>query len=410
MTMSPENIATHLREALAPTDNRDPVERAFVYLADIGRQMISAMAALRVNDPDLAVSDAESKLEAAVAPFTEAIAAIDADMSRAVMAVLTNPGPVPYDHTTPLFPQTVVDKVTREIVQRDAAFDDLDKTALARSKAVQTGAKFYTARDLRRSACLYAIAELAGKGWTEAEGHLSDLAHGYDPNTDRADRTLTGFVFALPDHPARPHIVAGKFQSDKYPTCPPGKCPLNVEDPTAQDLLWTYAQRRRELDAEFADDLEYALRNAGYTPGSPRPATSLAPGGVNEFTLNADAVIHPNGFRMYVDGSLMITSTVTLASAEPRKRACDTMGLEFARQELDEAADALATAKRIDAERDDGDDDLRIAHEIHEAAALEFARAELEVEYQFPDRGTPQGDMIEHLRAKADPTTGIVKS
>lgn len=65
------------------------------------------------------------------------------------------------------------------------------------------------------------------------------------------------------------HInVDGKFQSDKYPTCPAGKVPLSVEDHTAQDLLWQYAQRRRAVDAEFADDLELALRSAGYTPPS----------------------------------------------------------------------------------------------------------------------------------------------
>jgi hypothetical protein len=56
------------------------------------------------------------------------------------------------------------------------------------------------------------------------------------------------------------------FQSDKYPTCPPGKVPLSVKDPTAQDLLWQYAQRRREIDAEFSDDLETALLNAGFVP------------------------------------------------------------------------------------------------------------------------------------------------
>jgi hypothetical protein len=60
------------------------------------------------------------------------------------------------------------------------------------------------------------------------------------------------------------HIVNGKFQSDKYPTCPPGKVPLSVEDPNAQDLLWEYAQRRRKMDAEFSDDLETALKAAGY--------------------------------------------------------------------------------------------------------------------------------------------------
>lgn len=62
------------------------------------------------------------------------------------------------------------------------------------------------------------------------------------------------------------HLVRGQFQSDKYPTCPSGKVPLSVRDPTAQDLLWRYAQRRRSVDAEFSDDLEYALREAGYVP------------------------------------------------------------------------------------------------------------------------------------------------
>lgn len=66
------------------------------------------------------------------------------------------------------------------------------------------------------------------------------------------------------------HIVNGQFQSDKYPTCPPGKVPLSVKDTTAQDLLWEYAQRRRVVDAEFADDLETALKAAGYVPkGAP---------------------------------------------------------------------------------------------------------------------------------------------
>lgn len=58
----------------------------------------------------------------------------------------------------------------------------------------------------------------------------------------------------------------GEFQSDKYPTCPPGKVPLSVKDPTAQDLLWEYAQRRRAVDAEFSFDLETVLRAAGYAP------------------------------------------------------------------------------------------------------------------------------------------------
>lgn len=62
------------------------------------------------------------------------------------------------------------------------------------------------------------------------------------------------------------HLIDGTFKSDKYPSCPLGKVPLSVKDPTAQGLLWEYAQRRRVVDAEFSDDLEQALRNAGYDP------------------------------------------------------------------------------------------------------------------------------------------------
>ena len=65
------------------------------------------------------------------------------------------------------------------------------------------------------------------------------------------------------------HLIDGEFQSDKYPTTPRGKVPLSVKDKTAQDLLWEYAQRRREVDAEFSDDLEIALHNAGYVPSNP---------------------------------------------------------------------------------------------------------------------------------------------
>lgn len=62
------------------------------------------------------------------------------------------------------------------------------------------------------------------------------------------------------------HLIAGEFQSDKYQTTPRGKVPLSCKDPTAQDLLWEYAQRRRVIDAEFSDDLEQALIGAGYKP------------------------------------------------------------------------------------------------------------------------------------------------
>jgi hypothetical protein len=60
------------------------------------------------------------------------------------------------------------------------------------------------------------------------------------------------------------HLIDGKFQSNKYPTCPRGKVPLSCEDQMAQDLLWEYALRRRAVDVGFSDDLKIALINAGY--------------------------------------------------------------------------------------------------------------------------------------------------
>ena len=62
------------------------------------------------------------------------------------------------------------------------------------------------------------------------------------------------------------HIVDGEFQSDKYPSTPRGKVPLSVKDKAAQPLLWQYAQTHRSIDPEFSDDLETALRAAGYSP------------------------------------------------------------------------------------------------------------------------------------------------
>ena len=85
------------------------------------------------------------------------------------------------------------------------------------------------------------------------------------------------------------HLKDGKFQSDKYPTCPPGKVPLSVKDPTAQDLLWVYAQRRRTVDAEFSDDLETALRAAGYSPAA-QHGVSVLPVTVHDHYYRADCI------------------------------------------------------------------------------------------------------------------------
>ena len=61
------------------------------------------------------------------------------------------------------------------------------------------------------------------------------------------------------------HIVAGEFKSDKFPGCPAGMVPLSTSSPRAMDLLWELAQRYKEKDPEFAEDLEFALRAKGYS-------------------------------------------------------------------------------------------------------------------------------------------------
>lgn len=96
---------------------------------------------------------------------------------------------------------------------------------------------------------------------------------GIDPDVLRANLNAYCDDAAKKRTATGPHLIDGEFQSDKYPTCPRGKVPLSVKDPTAQDLLWQYAQRRRVVDAEFAGDLEAALAIAGYTrPTAPERA------------------------------------------------------------------------------------------------------------------------------------------
>ena len=72
------------------------------------------------------------------------------------------------------------------------------------------------------------------------------------------------------------HIIDGEFQSDKYPDTPRGLIPFKATDPVAQPFLWAYAQRRREVDAVFADDLEWVLRKAGYEPPAMTEQSALA--------------------------------------------------------------------------------------------------------------------------------------
>jgi hypothetical protein len=102
--------------------------------------------------------------------------------------------------------------------------------------------------------------------WIRGRLHYHGDHHQAQMMTKLLDSPTTAALGTQEGDEGHPHLIGGEFQSDKYPTCPRGKVPLSVKDKTAQDLLWQYAQRHRAVDAEFADDLEIALTNAGYTP------------------------------------------------------------------------------------------------------------------------------------------------
>lgn len=123
----------------------------------------------------------------------------------------------------------------------------------------------------------------------------------------------------------RPHINAdGQFQSDKYPTCPAGKVPLSVKDPTAQDLLWEYAQRRRKVDAEFGDDLEFALRKSGYMPSDELTAAVSA----------CDQVAHWRQLAQGAEANNMAACVERDAARRERDEAChasDQYAIAYAR-------------------------------------------------------------------------------
>lgn len=116
----------------------------------------------------------------------------------------------------------------------------------------------------------------------------------------------------------------GKFQSDKYPTCPAGKVPLSVEDPTARDLLWQYAQRRRSTDAEFSDDLESALRAQGYngwSAGTEEICKRIRDLAFNPTPLELVAVVEETRLALEGrEGALAAANTIIAEAADEAKR------------------------------------------------------------------------------------------
>lgn len=95
---------------------------------------------------------------------------------------------------------------------------------------------------------------LCGEDLQVVQEHLEQALVRDDHDAADADASESG---AGRD---RPHIDSeGRFQSDKYPWCKPDFVPLKVSDEMARDLLVRYAERHREVDPQFADDLLYRM-------------------------------------------------------------------------------------------------------------------------------------------------------
>ena len=66
----------------------------------------------------------------------------------------------------------------------------------------------------------------------------------------------------------RSHIVNGKWQSDRYPTAPADTVPMLLTDPRWQDLIWIYAERWRQEDPVFTEELQEHLVRHGFDPST----------------------------------------------------------------------------------------------------------------------------------------------
>jgi len=81
------------------------------------------------------------------------------------------------------------------------------------------------------------------------------------------------------------HLIDDEFQSDKYREwCPRGFLALKFTDTNAQPYIWGYAQTHRKRDAEFTEDVEAALKNAGYEPPSGSTVTVQDDGAFTQYT------------------------------------------------------------------------------------------------------------------------------
>lgn len=182
----------------------------------------------------------------------------------------------------------------------------------------------------------------------------------------------------VPDNPERPHIVKGEFQSDKYPKTPRGKVPLSVKDPLAQDLLWEYAQRRRQVDSQFASDLEFALRKEGFTPQEIRFKWDVK--GAGEQMTCKELFVHEMtayGTHNYRRFTLLDMLKVGWYTSPPwLKDATEALGLKNQTLNWTQLLQEIAKLKRL---YDEGTDSLAMSciepNPDCQCAGCSFARA-----------------------------------
>ncbi len=183
---------------------------------------------------------------------------------------------------------------------------------------------------------------------------------------------------SIPDNPERPHIVKGEFQSDKYPKTPRGKVPLSVKDGTAQDLLWEYAQRRRSVDSQFANDLEFALRKEGFTPQEIRFKWDVK--GTGEQMTCKEIFVHEMtayGTHNYRRFTLLDMLKVGWYTSPPwLKDATEALGLKNQTLNWTQLLQEIAKLKRL---YDEGTDSLAMSciepNPDCQCAGCSFARA-----------------------------------
>lgn len=95
------------------------------------------------------------------------------------------------------------------------------------------------------------------------------------------------------------HLVDGKFQSDRSPETPPNHMLVDFDDKLAQPALWALAEAYRETDPEFADDVELALRIAGFKPPAAAGVGDVTVGEIATGVANTASAVAGHASRLW---------------------------------------------------------------------------------------------------------------